>query len=59
VVGWRGVSGQIYVLERATDLNASFSLLRGDIIGQAGTTSYTDTNAAGTGPILYRVGVRD
>ena len=59
VVDWRSVSGQSYVLERATDLNASFSPLRGNIIGQAGTTSYTDTNAAGGGSILYRVGARD
>ena len=27
--------------------------------GQPGSTTYTDTNAAGAGPFFYRVGVRD
>ena len=59
VVGWRSVSGQSYRLERATDLNASFSLLQGNIIGHAGTTTHTDTNAVGSRPIFYRVGVHE
>ncbi len=27
-------------------------------MGQAGTTSYADTNVAGAGPFFYRVGVK-
>ena len=35
----------------------AFSLLATNLLGQAGTTSYTDTNAAGRIRSFYRVGV--
>jgi hypothetical protein len=39
-------------------LNTNIAVLSTRIIGQAGTTSYADTNAAGSGPFFYRVGVQ-
>jgi hypothetical protein len=59
-VSWQSVNTRSYFLERATDLGNQppFQILQSNITGQAGTTSYTDTNAAGNGPVLYRVGVQ-
>ena len=57
-VTWRSVAGLGYVLERSTNLASPFTPLATDIIGQAGTTSYADTNATGAGPFFYRVGVQ-
>ena len=58
-VSWQSVAGVNYFLERSTDLSASppFTLLAPNLPGQPGTTSYADTNAVGTGPFFYRVGV--
>jgi len=59
-VSWQSVSNRTYFLERATNLGTQppFSLLTSNIIGQAGMTSYTDTNATGPGPFFYRVRVQ-
>lgn len=57
VVSWQSVLGHSYLLERATNANGPFSLLQGNISGQSGTTSVTDTNPANGHPILYRVAV--
>jgi hypothetical protein len=57
-VSWQSVSGVNYFLEWNANLASSFTLAATNIIGRAGTTSYTHTNAAGAGPIFYRVGVK-
>ena len=58
-VAWQSVAGVTSLLERSTNLSASppFTLLAPYLYGQPGTTSFTDTNAIGGGPCLYRVGV--
>src|SRR5438034_11618825 len=58
-VSWQSVAGVSYFLERSTSLSASpaFTPLATNLSGQLGTTTYTDTNAIGAGPWLYRVGV--
>jgi hypothetical protein len=51
------VAGVNYFLQRSTNLAAPFTLVATNILGQAGTTSCTDTNATGAAPVFYRVGV--
>jgi hypothetical protein len=60
IVSWQSVSNRTYFLERATNLGATspFLLLTSNLLGQTGTTSYTDTNAVAPGPFFYRVGVQ-
>ena len=59
-VNWMSVGGITYYLQRSTNLATQplFSTIQSNILGQAITTSYEDTNAAGAGPFLYRVGVQ-
>ena len=57
-VTWQSVAGVNYFLERSANPAAPFTLLATNILGQAGTTSQADTNAAGKGPFFYRVGIR-
>jgi hypothetical protein len=59
LVTWQSVAGVTYHLLRSTRLSASpqFHVLATDLAGQAGTTTYTDTNAAHLSPLYYRVGV--
>jgi hypothetical protein len=56
-VRWQSAAGVNYLLERKTSLASPFTLVATNIRGQAGTTTYTDTNAANAVPLLYRVGV--
>jgi hypothetical protein len=55
-VTWQSVAGVSYSLERSTDLASPFTPAAIDIPGQFGTTTYSDTNAAGFPPLFYRVG---
>jgi len=58
-VSWQSVAGVNYFLERSTNLAASppFLPLAAYLPGQAGTTTFVDTNAAATAPRFYRVTV--
>ena len=57
-VSWQSVAGVDYSLERSANVASPFLLVATNIVGQAGTTSYGDTNATGAGPFFYRVGVK-
>ena len=58
-VSWQSVAVVSYFLQRNTDLAASpsFTLLTTDLVGNPGTTSFTDTNVSWLAPLFYRVGV--
>jgi hypothetical protein len=60
-VTWLSVSNRTYFLARSTNLSVApiFLTLSSNIVGQAGSTTLLDTNAAGMGPVFYRVGVQD
>jgi low affinity Fe/Cu permease len=59
-ITWQSVNGVNYFLQRGSNLagHPPFSTIQSNIIGQAETMSYTDTNAIGNGAFFYRVGVQ-
>ena len=56
---WRSVTNRTYTLEQATNLGGAptFSVLRSNLPGLPGTTSWTDTNAPVASPSFYRLRV--
>ncbi|HEX4646954.1 MAG TPA: choice-of-anchor Q domain-containing protein, partial [Verrucomicrobiae bacterium] len=57
---WASVENRSYYVQRSAGLGAplSFQTIATNIAGFSGTATYTDTNATGTGPFFYRVGVQ-
>jgi subtilisin family serine protease len=55
-VRWLGVPGQVYSLERSTNLSSGFThIVREGFHSISRTNTVTDTTAAGSGPFYYRV----
>ena len=57
VVSWLSATNHIYSVERSTNVGAHppFQVLATGLLGQAGMTTFTDTNAPASGPVFYRV----
>ena len=56
---WQSTSGTFYSIERSgSAASGSFGILRSNISGLPGFTTYTDTNVSSGGPYFYRVGVQ-
>jgi hypothetical protein len=56
-VKWQSVSGVTYYMQRSTNLTGFISL-QSNLVGQAGSTTFTDVTATNGGPFFYRVGVQ-
>ncbi len=58
-VTWQSVDTRTYYLERGSDLGSTPLLpLKSNIVGQAGSTTFTDATATNPVPYFYRVGVQ-
>ena len=56
-ITWQSVTNVTYYLLRSTNLPV-FTSIQSNLVGQAGSTSYTDTTATNDGPYFYRVSVQ-
>jgi hypothetical protein len=59
ILTWTSVTNRTYTLEQATNLGGApaFSVLRSNLAGLPGTTSWTDTNAPVSSPRFYQLRV--
>ena len=58
-ITWSSVTNRTYYVQRSGDLSqADFSSTQSNIVGQAGTTSFTDTTATNGDLLFYRIGIQ-
>ena len=59
-LNWQSVTNRTYFIQRSTNLGKQpvFSSIQSNVVGQPGTTTWSDTSATNAGPYFYRVGVQ-
>jgi hypothetical protein len=58
-VSWQSITDRSYYLQRSTDIGGTpgFITVATNIVGLTNTTTYVDSNAIGSGPFFYRIGI--